>query len=63
MNLISLTCTLYNFFSTLPPLRPSIFTEKMIPALPDKKDDAVKKQKATNTYQVDTNITVIEPEM
>jgi hypothetical protein len=30
-------------FSTLPPLRPSIFTEKMIPALPDKKDDAVKK--------------------
>ncbi len=27
-------------FSTLPPLRPSIFTEKMIP---DKKEDAVKK--------------------
>ncbi len=31
-------------FSTLPPIRPSIFTEKMIfTALPDKKDDAVKK--------------------
>ena len=51
-------------FSTLPPLRPSIFTEKMIPALPDKKDDAVNKNRKPQIHtRYDTNITVIEPEM